>query len=73
MNTLSPEMEVVDAKLVVSPDKTDLVEVIISVIGLRCPAPGLLVNAMFIATIVSKSSLLIRFMGNQSTPLISGV
>jgi len=70
MESSSPEMEIADSKSAVSPDKTDPAEVILSLSGPRCPAPGSLVNATLVVTVLSKSRVPIGLMGNQSASLI---
>lgn len=70
MDMSSPETEAPDSKSAVSPDKTDPIEVAISVSGTRRPAAGSLVNETFMVTVVSKSSVPIGLRGNQSTSLI---
>ena len=73
MDISSPEKEITDSKSAVSPDKTDPTEVSLSLNGPRCPAPGSLVNATFIVTVMSKSRVPIGFVGNQSASLMGRV
>lgn len=69
----SPEKEIADSKSAVSPDRTDPTVVSLSLSGPTCPAPGSLVNATFIVTVMSKSRVPSGFMGNQSASLIGSV
>ena len=73
MENSSPEIEIADSKSAVSPDKTDPTEVSLSFSGPTCPAPGSLVNATFIVTVMSKSRVPSGFIGNQSASLIGSV
>lgn len=71
MDISSPE--ITDSRSAVSPDKTDPTEVSLSFNGTSCPAPGSLVNAMFIVTVTSKSRVPMGFMGSHSASLIGRV
>ena len=73
MDISSPETEIADSRSAVSPDKTDPTEVSLSLCGPRYPAPGSLVNATLIVTVMSKSRVPIGFMGNHSASLIGRV
>ena len=73
MDISSPEMEIADSKSAVSPDKTDPTVVTLSISGPSCPAPGSLVNATLVFTVVSRSRVPIGFMGNQSASVMGSV
>ena len=69
----SPEREITDSKSAVSPDKTDPTRMSFLLGGPRFPAPGSLVNATFIVTVMSRSRVPMGFVGNQSASLMGRV
>jgi hypothetical protein len=69
----SPEMEIPDSKSAVSPDKTDPIEVNPSLSGPSFPAPGSLVRATLMVTVMSKSRVPIGLIGNHRASLIGSV
>ena len=69
----SPDVEMPDSKSAVSPDKTDPTEVSLSLNGPRCPAPGSLVRATLMVTVMSRSRVPMGLMGNHSASLIGSV